>query len=77
MTGVECAERHDRLMDWAEIGLRLMGLVSGLGALAVLSLLAKYFADNGAPTQGAGILGVGVASIIGTFIASGRFRNRE
>lgn len=77
MAGVERAERHDRLMDWADLVLRLLGLASGFGAVAILGWTAMHFADQGAPTQGATIVGAGAASIIGAFLTVRRSRTRD
>jgi uncharacterized membrane protein len=76
MAGVERAERHDRRMDWAEFGLRGLGLLTGLGAVGIMGLTAMHFADHGAATQGIGIFGAGAASIIGAFLTVRR-RKRE
>lgn len=77
MAGVERAERHDRVMDWADLALRVLGLVCGLGAVVVLGWTAVHFASSGAPTQGLGVFGAGSASIIGAFITVRRNRNRD
>lgn len=77
MAGVERAERHDRLMDWADLGLRLLGLFCGLGAVGVLGWTAVHFASSGAPTQGLGVFGGGCASIIGAFLTVRRGRSRD
>jgi hypothetical protein len=77
MAGVERAERHDRLMDWADLALRALGLFCGLGAVAVLGWTAAHFASSGAPTQGLAVFGAGSASIVGAFLTvrRGRVRN--
>lgn len=77
MAGVERAERHDRRMDWADVGLRFLGLLTGFGAVTVMGWTAMHFADQGAPTQGAGIFGLGAASLIGAFLTVKRSRNRD
>ena len=68
MAGVERAERHDRRMDWAEVVLRALGLLAGVGSVVVMGVTAMHFADQGAATQGAGIFGAGAASVIGAFL---------
>jgi uncharacterized membrane protein len=72
MDGVERAERHQNRLDWAEMALRFLGLLSGLSVVIVLALIAKHFVDKGAPTQAVGIFGAGAASIIGAFLTTGR-----
>ncbi|MEV0407409.1 protein kinase [Actinoallomurus sp. NPDC050550] len=72
MDGVERAERHQNLLDWAEMALRFLGLLSGLSVVIVLALISKHIVDKGAPTQAVGIFGAGAASIIGAFLTTGR-----
>jgi uncharacterized membrane protein len=52
MDAVESAQRHEHRMDWVEMGLRLLGLLSGLAAVTILALTAVHLADHGAATQG-------------------------
>lgn len=72
LDAVEQAERHDQRMQWAELGLRLFGTLAGLGSVVVLALVAKYFVDHGAATQGAGIFGLGAASMVAAFLTHRR-----
>jgi len=75
MNSVERAERHDQRMEWADFALRFFGMLCGLGSASILALLAKYYIDHGAASQGAGIFGAGTASVVGVFVAE-RFRRR-
>lgn len=77
MAGVERAERHDRRMDWADVCLRVLGMLTGLAAVAILGWTAMHFASQGAPTQGLGVFGAGSASIIGAFLTVRRSRGRD
>lgn len=77
MAGVERAERHDQRMDWADLGLRAFGMLSGLGVVAILGSTAVHFASTGAPTQGLGLFGAGSAGIVGAFLTVRRSRNRD
>jgi uncharacterized membrane protein len=77
MAGIERAERHDHRMDWADVVLRLLGMLSGLAAVAILGWTAMHFASTGAATQGLGVFGAGSASIIGAFLTVRRTRDRD
>ncbi|SFP18841.1 hypothetical protein [Amycolatopsis rubida] len=77
LIGVERAERHDRRMDWADVGLRLLGMATGLGAVVILGVTALHFASHGAPTQGLGVFGTGSASIIGAFVTTRRSKKGD
>jgi len=75
MTEVEREEKHRRDLDLREhrlkIGefwLRIFGHVCGLATVGIFALLAKYFVDHDAATQGAWIMGTGAVSIVGVFI---------
>ncbi|MDX3111116.1 hypothetical protein [Nonomuraea angiospora] len=65
---IEDADRRDNQRYWAEFWLRIAGTVCGLVFALSLCLLAKYFVDKGAPTQGAALFGVGAASMVTAFL---------
>lgn len=77
MASVERAERHARAMAWAEFALRALGLVAGLGSVAILGWTAAHFAISGAATQGLGVFGAGSASIVGAFLSVRRGRGQD
>ncbi|WP_285486577.1 hypothetical protein [Amycolatopsis taiwanensis] len=74
MASVQRTERHDRLMDRADLVLRALGLFAGLGAVTILGMTAAHFGSIGAPTQGLGVFGAGSASIVGAFLTVRRSR---
>jgi hypothetical protein len=69
-------EQHRCRMEVAELGSRVFGQLCGLGSVVVLAVLAKYFVDHDAPTQGAAIIGSGAATIVGIFV-TGRWIDRR
>jgi uncharacterized membrane protein len=77
MAGVERAEQHDRRLDWAEMGLRAFGILSGSGTIAILGLVARHMADHGAAIPGAGIFGAGIVSIVGAIFTYSRARRDD
>ena len=77
MAGIENAERHQRRLDWAELGLRAFGMLSGSGAIAVLALVARHMADHGDATQGVGVFGAGIAATASVIIAYTRTRKDD
>jgi cyanate permease len=62
--------KHVRRMAWARLGLRVFTVASALAAVILFVWLAKYYADHGAPTQGAAIIGA-LAAVV-TAIIGGR-----
>jgi len=70
MKAVELAERHDRLMDWADVTVRVLGLLCGLASVAILAFLAKYLADRGATATALTLFGASTASMVSVFVAS-------
>lgn len=60
--------RHRRRLAWAQICIQVLRLVFAAGATALLVWLAKYYVDRGAPTQGAGIVGAGLAAVVAAFL---------
>lgn len=76
MKAVELAERHDRLMDWADLSVRILGLLCGLSSVVILALLAKYFSDHGATATALTLFGVSTASMVSVFVTN-RSKNRH
>jgi hypothetical protein len=60
--------KHERRLDYIAIGLQLLSLASALAAVAILSLIAKYYVDHGAASQGVKVFGFGAGSIVATFL---------
>jgi Na+/melibiose symporter-like transporter len=77
MTEVEREQQHERRMDWAEFAAHVFGQVCGLVTVLVLAVLAKYFVDNGAATQGAAIVTAGAVSIVAVFVTGRLVRLRD
>ncbi|MGH3831835.1 MAG: hypothetical protein ACRDRS_15545 [Pseudonocardiaceae bacterium] len=73
---VEREEKNRRRMEIAELVVRVFGQVCAMSAVIVLALLAKYFADHGAATQGAGIIVGGASSVVAIFV-TGRISRRH
>jgi uncharacterized membrane protein len=74
MSSVERDERHLRRMELLELGSRVLGQICGIGTVAVLGLLSKYFVDQNAPTQGAAIIVTGTVAIVTVFLTGRRLR---
>jgi uncharacterized membrane protein len=70
MTEIEHEEKHRRRMESAELCSRIFGQICAFGTVVVLALLARYFVDHGAATQGASIIVTGAASIVAVFLTS-------
>jgi len=76
MDEIQTEERHRRRLETIEQVSRIFGQLCGLGTVVVLALLAKYFADHGAPTQGAAIIISGAATIVAIFVTGRLKRDR-
>lgn len=68
MTEIERRQRHLRRMDMADFVVWIFARLCGLTGVIVLAILAKYFVDKGAPTQGATIVTAGAVSIAAIFV---------
>ena len=68
-------ERHRQRMEAGELCSRFFGQLCAFGSVAVLAVLAKYFVDHDAPTQGASIIATGAVSIVAVFV-TGRLSKR-
>ncbi|WP_433201693.1 DUF2335 domain-containing protein [Dactylosporangium sp. CS-047395] len=73
---LESQQRHAQRVQVMAMRIRIFGYACGLASVLVLAVLAKYFADSGAPTQGAAIAMAGTASLVGTFV-TGRLAARR
>jgi hypothetical protein len=74
--------RHERRLGWAQVFIQLLTVLFAGGSVVLFVWLAKYFVDHGAPTQGAAIVGTGLAALVGTFVgreayAQKRGKSRE
>jgi uncharacterized membrane protein len=76
MGEIQTEERHRRRLETIDQVSRIFGQVCGLGTVVMLALLAKYFADHGAPTQGAAIIISGAATIVAIFVTGRLKRDR-
>lgn len=76
MAEIEQEEKHRRCMEWAELGSRIFGQMCAFGTVVALALLARYFVDHGAATQGASIIVTGTASIVAVFLTGRLVRHR-
>jgi uncharacterized membrane protein len=76
MAEVEREENHRRRMERAELRSRVLAQVCAFGTVMVLALLARYFVDHDAPTQGAAIIVTGAVSIVAVFL-TGRLARRR
>ena len=59
-----------------EVVSRILGQLCAFASVIVLALLAKYFADNSAATQGAAIIVSGAGTIVAIFVTGKILRNR-
>lgn len=76
MSQIDKDEGHRRRLDLLEFGSKVFGQVCGLCTVAILALLAKYFVDQGAPTQGASIIITGAVGIVTIFVTNRRWREK-
>lgn len=67
--------RHQRRLAWADLLANLIGHMSGLAALVLLTAVAWHSIDRGYATQGASIICTGAVSIIAVFV-TGRLTDR-
>jgi uncharacterized membrane protein len=65
---LEANQAHARRIEAAALRIRCLGYVLAFISVAILSALAMFFANVGAPTQGAAIVVTGAASIAGIFV---------
>jgi len=61
--------RHMRRLAWAKISLSFLGILCAFASVALFVWLAKYYADHGAPTQGAMII-TALAAVVAAFVGS-------
>jgi uncharacterized membrane protein len=76
MCEIETEERHRRRTEVIEQFSRVFGQLCGFGTVIVLAMLAKYFADRDAPTQGAAIIVSGAGTLVAIFVTGKLLRNR-
>jgi hypothetical protein len=66
--------RHQRRLAWTGLLAQVIGHLSGLAALACLTVIAWHAIDRGDATQGASIICTGAVSIVAVFV-TGRITN--
>jgi hypothetical protein len=77
MCEIETAERHQRRTEIIELVSRIFGQICGFATVIVMALLARYFVDHGAPSQGAAIIVSGAAAtVVGIFVTGKRHRGK-
>ena len=64
----ELAAQHERRLDYIAVMVQVLSLVFALTTVLVLALVAKYYADRNAASDGAKIFGFGSASIVAAFL---------
>lgn len=68
--------RHRRRLAMLQEFRQWLPYLSAFGSVALFVWLAKYFVDNGAPIEGASVVGAGLATLVaaflGTRVVSGR-----
>lgn len=69
---LQAMDRHARRQGWAEIALRLLGMLCALAVTALFVWLAAYLVDHDAPAQAVGIFSAGAATIVVAFLAAAR-----
>jgi sugar porter (SP) family MFS transporter len=70
MAEVEREQKHMRRMESAELCSRIFGQICAFGTVVVLALLARYFVDHDAATQGVSIIVTGAMSIVAVYLTS-------
>jgi hypothetical protein len=80
---VERAARHERVLDYWGIGIQVGSIACALVAVFAFVLVARFYAEHNAASQGARILGYGTASTAAAFLGVnvipivGRLRARQ
>ena len=64
----ELAAQHERRLDYIAVMVQVLSLVFALTTVLVLALVAKYYADRNAASDGAKIFGFGAGSIVAAFV---------
>lgn len=59
---------HLRRLAWADLIAQVVGHLSGLAALAILTVIAWHAIDRNAASQGAAIICTGAVSIVTVFV---------
>jgi len=67
---------HERLMDYGNFVVRVIGYVCGLTSVWILADVARDYVAAGAATQGATIVISGAVSLVGIFITGRLIRTR-
>jgi hypothetical protein len=67
----------ERRLAWAQVCIQAATLLLIAGSVAAFVLLAKYYADRGAPTQGAAIVCTGLVALVGALLGRHVVSRRE
>ena len=65
---VQRTARHKRRIAIAEVAARILLIVCAFSSVVLFAWLATYFVNHNAPTQGAVVVGAGLASLVGAFL---------
>lgn len=74
---VQRKARHNRRMAVAQIAVRVLLIICAFSSVVLFVWLATYFVSHHAPTQGAAVVGVGLASLVGTFLGRDAISKRD
>lgn len=66
----EESARHERRMGWFVVVLQILRILGSFAALSALVVVAIYYINHNAPTQGASLFGVGGVALVGLFLGS-------
>lgn len=73
---VQRLNRHKRRIAVAQIGVQVFLIVCAFSSVVLFVWLATYFVNHHAPTQGAVVVGTGLASLVGVFLGKGAISKR-
>lgn len=76
MRDLRAAQRHQRLIAWADVIRQAIGNLSGLSALLILAATAWHAIDQGDATQGTAIITSGAVAIVTVFVTGRLTRGR-
>ena len=73
---VQRKARHARRMAVALVCLRVLLILCAFGSVVLFVWLATYFVNHDDPTQGAAIVGAGLATLVGAFLGQDAISRR-
>jgi hypothetical protein len=62
------ARKHQRRLTWFREALSLLRIIFAFASVVLFVWLARYFVDQNAPTQGAALVGAGLAALVTAFL---------